>query len=129
MGKITYVKGGYFKGLFEKGMKNGEGFMIYANQDRYSGQWRNDLKEGFGTYLRFDNQMRLKGEWSQGQLAKGEWILQNNISYNGNFHDSYPNGQGTWNFPNNQKLEGNWYVTQKQNLKQIPKEITNNLYE
>jgi hypothetical protein len=31
MGKITYVKGGYFKGLFEKGMKNGEGFMIYAN--------------------------------------------------------------------------------------------------
>lgn len=46
-------------GYFEKGQRRGEGFFQYANKDRYSGNWKNNMKHGFGTYIINDSKIKV----------------------------------------------------------------------
>ena len=43
---MKWPDGRIYEGEFEKGLSNGLGQMIYANQDVYKGQWLNSFKQG-----------------------------------------------------------------------------------
>ncbi len=65
------------------GKRNGEGMFTYANKDIYSGNWKNGKKYGTGTYVYFDTQSRVfkfiqyTGQFYEGKLISGKWILSN----------------------------------------------------
>ena len=45
--------------------------MIYANEDIYSGQWKEGKKDGQGTYIFKDTGMKYVGTFKSGQLVQG----------------------------------------------------------
>ena len=70
--------------------------MVYENGDKYSGQWKEGKKDGFGIYLLNGKKMKLKGEWSCGELKFGKWFLENGDFYEGKFENGFPFGDGKW---------------------------------
>ena len=52
---------GDYYGNWENGEKEGEGVMIYVNQDIYSGKWKNGKKDGQGTYIFEATKMKFVG--------------------------------------------------------------------
>lgn len=52
--------------------KHGKGVKVWANGDRYEGEWREDKQHGRGIYM-WANGDRYEGEWKDGDLH-GEGI-------------------------------------------------------
>ena len=57
---------GEYNGYWENGVRQGEGVMIYQNEDIYSGQWKNGQKEGQGTYVFKETGMKYVGAFKHG---------------------------------------------------------------
>ena len=70
--------------------------MVYLNGDKYSGDWADGKKHGFGIYLLSSKKMKLKGQWEQGQFKNGKWFLENGDYYEGKFEQNFPYGDGKW---------------------------------
>ena len=87
---------------------NGEGVFTYANKDIYSGNWKNDLKDGKGTYVCNDTRMKYIGNWKAGFLEKGIWKFPNGTCYEGVFEKNKPKGKGKWVFGNGNIVEGEY---------------------
>lgn len=111
IGKMVYNGRGTYQGYWENGRRHGEGVFTYPNGDVYSGWWRYGEKEGTGTYLSKKTNMKLFGEWSNGEFTTGRWVYPNGVYYEGAFQNNKPVGKGVWNFKNGNKLDGEF--TQK----------------
>lgn len=85
----------WFLGHFKEGKRNGEGLFTYPNKDIYSGMWKAGKKHGKGTYVFSDTGIKLSGEWTEGQILQGQWILPNGDKYEGEFENNMPCGRGT----------------------------------
>ena len=76
----------------------------YLNKDIYSGNWKNGKKHGKGTYVYYDTQSRVfklfqyTGEFYEGKIIEGKWILSNKTTYEGHFKHNQPNGAGKYNY-------------------------------
>lgn len=79
---------------------------IFANKDYYSGEWRNGLKNGHGTYVINENNIKLTGNWFEGKLLSGDWKMENGSCYTGEFEHNRPKGNGVWKLANGNKVEG-----------------------
>lgn len=55
----------YYKGEFKKGLPHGKGNYVWSDGQKYSGDWKNGIKEGYGalTFLFNDKDTTLKGYW------------------------------------------------------------------
>jgi hypothetical protein len=95
-------------GTYSGGQRNGEGLFQYKNKDRYSGEWKNGRKHGKGTYIIDASKVKLIGEWFEGEITKGKWILANGDAYEGHFEHNRPVGDGTWNLKNGTTVNGNY---------------------
>ena len=69
---------------------------MYENRDRFSGYWRQGLKEGTGIYIFNKDNTRLKGTWRGGEFVEGDWQLENGATFNGRFENGKPLGEGKW---------------------------------
>ena len=86
VGRIIYISGNEYQGMFKNGLKEGKGRFHYASNDSvYEGMWKTDLKEGLG-----------KQTWNN-----GSW-------YDGNFVANKKKGQGTIVFGDGNKYVGPW---------------------
>ncbi len=56
-------------------MKNGQGEMLYANGDRYAGEWKNDMMEGYGEYHFFFGDV-YRGYFMEGKKASNRGTLE-----------------------------------------------------
>jgi hypothetical protein len=84
--KKYYIEdGNIYNGDWLNDNKNGEGIMIYSNNDVYLGDWLNDKKNGIGIMY----------------YANGD-------KYAGNWKDDKKNGNGKMEYINGDKYEGNW---------------------
>lgn len=64
-GKATYAhSNSVYTGAFQDNRKHGQGSMI-SPEGSYSGNWINDEKNGRGT-MRYSNEDRYEGEWKKG---------------------------------------------------------------
>ena len=86
-GKGTYLfaNGEKYVGDFKNGKYDGYGEITFVNGQKYVGEWKNDKQNGQGTYT-----------WPDGQKYVGE------------FKNGYQNGYGTTSYPTGQVLTGNW---------------------
>lgn len=82
--------------------------MIYANEDIYSGLWKNGNKEGQGTYVFKETGMKYVGNFKNGQLVQGQWKYPNGTYFEGNFDNNQPKGKGNWHFANGNSVAGDY---------------------
>ena len=99
---------GTYHGTFVKGKRSGQGLFMYPNKDRYSGEWKNGLKHGKGTYIFQEPFLKMAGNWFEGKLLTGQWIANSGSVYTGEFENNKPNGCGEWNLVNGNKVTGEY---------------------
>ena len=106
-GVMKYGTVAEYKGDFENGKRDGEGvYRILKTNDLYSGSWKNGYKHGYGTFIFNDTKIKIKGEWSNGQVVHGKWMFPNGTYFEGKFEHNYPKGEGVWHFSNGKELHG-----------------------
>ena len=65
---VVDTKGDAFAGDLDLNwVKNGTGTMVYANGNRYDGEWRDDLTEGRGTMIYHPSGNKYEGGWLAGR--------------------------------------------------------------
>lgn len=111
IGKLTFNENGEYHGYFKDGRREGEGVFKYANGDIYSGEWKTGKKEGKGTYIVKQSGAKLVGNWADGKLMKGKWILRDGSHFEGSFDHNMPKGKGIWSFKNGNKVAGQYVQT------------------
>lgn len=63
---IKYNDGSVYKGYTDKnGIKNNYGKLIYPNGDEFDGMWKEDKRNGNGTYI-WSKQSKWKGDKYEG---------------------------------------------------------------
>jgi hypothetical protein len=105
---MQFPNGSYFHGQFLGGKREGEGLVVYASKDRFSGQWKAGKKHGKGTYIVHKTNSRLKGTWEAGELRTGQWVLANGSTFNGSFENKFPAGEGVWTLQNGHQVHGKY---------------------
>lgn len=85
-GRMVYVNGDIYIGLWEHGKANGRGTLTTQSGSTYEGQWVNDRLQGIAVVTFPDVKVR----------------------YEGNCHNSLPNGQGTMTYPSGAQYNGMW---------------------
>jgi len=117
--------------------KNGYGDFIYDNGDTYSGEWKDGVRYGIGTYISRIHYLSPSediyvGEWKDGKMHGqgtytyvngdkyvGEWkdgkchglgthTYTSGSKYLGESKDDKRNGQGTYTYANGDKYVGEW---------------------
>lgn len=86
-GSILYEDETSYTGEFSEGKRSGVGFMD-EGEDYYIGEWKNDVRNGYGYRHYFD-----------GSVFEGSWI------------DDMPGGQGSYTYVNGDVVEGTWSYT------------------
>lgn len=61
-----------YEGQFKNGLIEGQGTKIFANGDRYVGTFKNDQMNGTGVWYSMADQTKRQGEWSNGK--KVAWL-------------------------------------------------------
>ena len=57
---------------FKDGIRNGQGTYIYANGDKYVGQFKNDNYDGFGTLYNADGSIKQQGLWRDDKFVQAQ---------------------------------------------------------
>ena len=107
-GKMIYPEKGVYHGYFESGKRHGEGVFTYPSGDSYNGWWKDGLKDGKGTYIYKATGIKVKGDWQNGKILRGQWILPNGVYWEGGFDNNKPNGEGSWHFRNGNECSGSF---------------------
>lgn len=113
-GKLVHGRYSYdyyvYEGKFRNGKRHGKGVLIEGHapyEDRYEGDWKNDMRDGFGIqedYIGY----RYEGEWKENEHhGCGEWKTRDGIVYEGNIFDKgCIVGRGKITYPNGEVYEG-----------------------
>lgn len=62
---VLTTKGGFYKGNFKDGLKDGIGIMMFKSNCRYEGHWNRGRFDGRGLYIWSDGR-RYEGQWNNG---------------------------------------------------------------
>lgn len=86
----------------------GKGTYVFANGEKYVGDFKNGQYDGFGE-ITFVNGQKYIGEWKNGlQNGQGTYTWPDGQKYVGEFKDGYQNGYGTTTYSNGQTVKGNY---------------------
>lgn len=61
-----------YEGEFKNGKMEGKGTKVFASGNKYIGQWKNDLQHGTGVFFSVKEQTKRQGEWQNGK--RYSWI-------------------------------------------------------
>ncbi|MGJ3250584.1 MAG: pentapeptide repeat-containing protein [Elainellaceae cyanobacterium] len=105
----TYENGTEFYGEFSGNVPaDGRGTMIFANGDRYDGEYRDGRRNGCGTFT-FDNGRQYVGQFENDQFEGiGIWTLETGDRYIGEFQANKCHGEGTFQFTDGSSETGTW---------------------
>lgn len=105
----VYENGTQFYGDFEDGAPaDGRGTMIFANGDRYDGEFQHGERHGCGT-LTFANGRQYVGQFKDDQFnGLGIWTLETGDRYIGEFKANKCDGKGTFQFTDGSTQTGTW---------------------
>ncbi|VWU51610.1 conserved protein, unknown function [Hepatocystis sp. ex Piliocolobus tephrosceles] len=112
--EITKERNFYYYGNYSNGLKHNEGLMSYENGDIYVGNWKFGKKNGWGRYIYKKCNSILEGQWKDGNLCYGKWILPNGVYFIGNFKNNIPTGDGIWVFNDKTQLNVSYFLIDKE---------------
>ena len=70
-GTLMYANGEKYVGEFKDGLANGLGIITYPNGDKVVGAFKDNKMNGYGT-ITFANGNKIVGRWKDGKQVKGE---------------------------------------------------------
>ena len=116
-GELNLIK---FKGTILNGRKNGLCTLDWPDGQRFDGNFKNGIIEGYGVYY-YANKGKYEGEWKnnlyhgKGKLTlphyhvhKGSKTLVGFTSYSGEFVNGKKHGHGIYIWVNGAGYEGEW---------------------
>lgn len=104
-----YADGTRYYGLIKNGRPaDGRATMVFANGNRYDGEFQDGRRNGCGTYS-FANGRRYIGQFKMDQFdGLGIWLLGDGDRYVGAFKDNRCNGEGIFLFKDGSFKRGTW---------------------
>ena len=103
----NYYNGDTYTGTRDgEGRRSGWGTLIWANGDRYDGEWSKDMPHGHGTLVWADGS-RYEGNWVRGQRqGNGTYFSAKGYSITGKWKKGSCTGTGYLSFGTNDTYEG-----------------------
>lgn len=98
---------GYYEGFFSDSQFDGWGKREYANKAKYCGRWQHGKKTGEGQLL-FATGDSFSGIWEEDVLKEGLVSFADGSTYNGHLKDYRFMGFGTYMRPDGTILQGKW---------------------
>jgi hypothetical protein len=106
-GVHTFSDGRVYNGNFENGKQHGFGSLTHPDGVKYRGQFCNGLKEGYGIMLW--RTRTYDGEWKNDKPeGQGRVVWKNGATYTGNFHRGKYDGLGVYVWPSGKRFVGRW---------------------
>ncbi len=91
---VRFPSGDRYEGQLRGGLLDGWGVYYFRNGDRYEGNFREDMKQGYGV-LYFQNGDIYKGEFLDDKRhGKGTYVFANGSRYVGEFRNGKRHGRG-----------------------------------
>lgn len=129
-GTKYYTESSDFKnytGDFIRGIKNGNGDVIFANGDTYSGEWKDGVRYGIGTYTWTDG-AKYVGEWKDNNRdGQGTYTYAGGSYYIGEYKDNRMHGQGTYTIPDN-RVDSGYFENDQLNGEAVIRYSSGNKY-
>ena len=103
-----------YEGDWVNGERSGNGTLIWKSGEKYTGNWKNNNRDGYGTDYYPNGKIWYKGEWKNGKRdGKGVNYYQTNDKYNreyyeGNWVNGERSGNGTLIWKSGSKYVGEW---------------------
>lgn len=107
-GQGTYIwaNGDKYIGEFKGSKFNGHGTLLRANGNKYVGEFKDDHKNGQGTFI-YANGSKYIGEFKDGEFSgQGTYSRANGDKYVGEFKGGKFNGQGIYTWADGAKYVG-----------------------
>ena len=90
----------------------GRGTYIYADGEKYVGEWQSDQRHGRGTFTSKDGEY--VGQWKDNiPSGYGIWTFADGQKYVGELKDGKFHGRGIWTFADGRKYDGEWQSDQR----------------
>jgi hypothetical protein len=109
--KIIFPNDDIYEGEIENNLPHGNGTMIYKDGAKYTGNWKNGKKEGYGIY-EFSNDDKNKiysGLFENDEICGlGLIVYTDNTFYQGEFKRGKCEGYGKYIFDGGNIYEGEW---------------------
>lgn len=85
------------------------GIFYGTDKSVYTGNFANNLFEGFGTFVWNGGRQIYEGNWKQGKIhGKGKMIIDSGHSYIGEFANGVREGAGVLEYNGGKKFKGTW---------------------
>lgn len=126
-GVYTWPDGSRYDGMWNRDNRHGKGVYTQPDGARYDGQWKNDYWHGMGTTFDTLGNKIYTGSWVDGQrsgygidifncpqnmpdsfLSRIFQKLACGMTYDGNWQEGLPNGEGTMTTSYFGSYSGNW---------------------
>jgi len=110
-GLLLLHDGSMYKGNWSQGMPNGQGHRLYSNGNMYTGKWKDGRRHGTGIFKWKDADQRSYSHTSPFlKVLNGDEANQENcnMTYNGDFENDVPHGNGVLTYPSGDIYEGSF---------------------
>jgi len=108
IGSETYANGDKYTGQFKDNKKDGQGTITYPLGGKYVGEWKENEKSGQGTYTSSSG-AKYVGEFKDDSYnGQGSYIYANGATYVGQFKEDERSGQGAYTYVDGKIEEGIW---------------------
>ncbi len=111
---ISYSTGDVYRGHLKKALKNGTGVVVYANGDRYEGNFANDVisgvsDENYKCVYTYANGDKYEGDFVGGKKhGTGKMTFADGSSYEGQFISDLRDGEGTQVYSDGSTYKGSF---------------------
>ena len=107
-GVAVWANGDRYEGEYRDGKRHGRGVYVTANGGRYEGEFRDGKFHGRGVMVGASGD-RYEGDWKDGkEHGRGVLVFANGDRYEGDFRDDKANGSGTYLTRYGHSFSGYW---------------------
>lgn len=98
---MIYPDGSKYEGDWKHDVKQGFGAYYYPNGDIYEGAWFKNKRHGLGTYFYAETKTKFMGTWVEGVIQGPGQIMYPRSRFHGSWTKGVPKGPGCFVFDSN----------------------------